>query len=157
MNAVYKAKKKNLDNTLTAVKNAYSKMQEDAQLEAEAEKLIMQNNQAEILSLLHSYTDSYKLAGQSLGDKLAEGFKPAIDSIKSMIDSIYQELSDARDAALELEQNGSASTAAYSSDSYDYSKSNTFNVSVSSPLRQSPAEQTRQAKATVQRMMFQYS
>ena len=155
--AVYNAKKKSLDNTLTAVKDTYSKMQEDAQLEAEAERMIVDKNQQGIIELLNSYSDSYKLAGQTLGDKLAEGFKPAIDSIKAMIASINTEISDARAAAIDAQatadQIAATQSVMYSSNST--TRNNSYNISISSPVRQSPSEQTRQAKAAVQRLIFQ--
>ena len=40
------------------------------------------------------------IAGMTLGDKLVEGFKPAIDSIKSLISSITADLNNARNNAL---------------------------------------------------------
>lgn len=155
--AVYNAKKKSLDNTLAAVKDTYSKMQEDAQLEAEAERLIVDKNQHEIIELLNSYSDSYKLAGQTLGDKLAEGFKPAIDSIKAMIASINTEISDARAAAIDAQATADriAATQSVMYSSNSTTRNNSYNISISSPVRQSPSEQTRQAKAAVQRLIFQ--
>lgn len=154
---VYNAKKKSLDNTLTAVKDTYSKMQEDAQLEAEAERMIVDKNQQGIIELLNSYSDSYKLAGQTLGDKLAEGFKPAIDSIKAMIASINTEISDARAAAIDAQAAADriAATQSVMYSSNSTTRNNSYNISISSPVRQSPAEQSRQAKAAVQRLIFQ--
>jgi len=154
---VYNAKKKSLDNTLTAVKDTYSKMQEDAQLEAEAERMIVDKNQKGIIDLLNSYSDSYKLAGQTLGDKLAEGFKPAIDSIKAMIASINTEISDARASAIDAQAAADriAATQSVMYSSNSTTRNNSYNISISSPVRQSPSEQTRQAKAAVQRLIFQ--
>ena len=43
--------------------------------------MIMQKNQEAIIELLHSFEPDYKRAGQSLGEKLVEGFAPAIDEM----------------------------------------------------------------------------
>ena len=155
---IYNARKTSLDNQLQKVKDTYSKMTEDARLEAEAEQLIMQNNQNEILALLNSYSDAYKLSGQTLGDKLAEGFQPAIDRIKSMISSIDDAISDARNSALdalEKAQEAKEASRSASRSTTNNSRVNDINVSIYSPTAQSPSQQARQATAAVQRALFQ--
>ena len=66
-------------------------MTSDFQLRAEAEKAIMAKTQKEIIELIQSYAPEYDLAGQSIGQKLAEGFK---DKFGSVLDYV-QEVTDA--------------------------------------------------------------
>ena len=47
----------------------------DAALQAEAEKLILTQSQDELLSLISSYAPEYDALGQTLGEKLLDGFK----------------------------------------------------------------------------------
>ena len=153
---IYNARKKSLDNQLQKTKDTYAKMTEDAQLEAQAEQMIMKNNQDEIIALLNSYSDTYKLTGQTLGDKLAEGFQPAIDRIKNMISSIDDAISSARNSALSALSEAKTAKAAASS-SYATSKTvrNNIKINITSPVKQTPSQQTRQAAAVVQRALFQ--
>ncbi|WP_196007838.1 phage tail tape measure protein [Clostridium tyrobutyricum] len=86
--------KDNSDTMLQNVDDFYDKKLQDANLEAEAEKTLMTNTQSEIISLLHSYGEEYELAGQDLGTRLANGFSSAIQSLKTMLDSIKTSLPD---------------------------------------------------------------
>lgn len=97
---IYNANKTSLDKQLEDLKTFYEKKLSDASLEAEAEKMIIDNNQKEIVALLNSYGEEYKQAGQTLGDKLVEGFEPAIQQIKDMIASITASISAARMSAI---------------------------------------------------------
>lgn len=99
MNQLYKAQKDNLQKRLNDVKNFYAEKTKDAKLQAEAEKLIMDNNQKEIVALLHSYEKDYELAGQSLGERLVNGFKPKVDEIRNMISNLAQQLSSLKSEA----------------------------------------------------------
>lgn len=100
INTIYEANKQTLENQLENYRKFYNERTKDAALQAEAEKMIMNNNQAEIITLLHSYEADYEQAGQSLGEKLVAGFKPKIDEIKSMIASIQDSFDEARTSAL---------------------------------------------------------
>lgn len=166
--SVYNAQKVSLNKQLTDVKAFYEQKLSDASLEAESEKLIMQNNQNEIVTLLNSYGEQYKAAGQTLGDRLAEGFKPAIDNIKNMIASITAEISQARDSALSVMQTESASVAAssvsYSStknnnvsnnDNSKTSVTNNFNFTHNSPTKASPSEEKKQDESFFRKATFQ--
>lgn len=99
MNQLYKSQKDNLQKRLNDIKNFYGEKTKDARLQAEAEKLIMDNNQKEIVVLLHAYEKDYELAGQSLGERLVSGFKPKVDEIKNMISSLAQQLSSLKSEA----------------------------------------------------------
>ncbi|MBO3443415.1 phage tail tape measure protein [Clostridium sp. CCUG 7971] len=100
INEIYASEKEMYETRLEESKKFYEQRVDDAKLQAEAEKLIIDKNQKEIVELLNSYAKSYEVAGMTLGDKLVEGFKPAIDSIKSMIAGITSDLNSARENAL---------------------------------------------------------
>lgn len=168
INQIYNANKTSLNNQLEDVKNFYTQKLSDANLEAESEKLIMDNNQKDIVALLNSYGEQYKQAGQTLGDRLAEGFKPAIDNIKSMIASITDQISAARDSALSTMQTANAavgnSNIPYSSSSTknvsnnDNSKTsvtNNFNFTHNSPLKATPSEEHKQDESFFRKAIFQ--
>ena len=97
---LYEAEKISISNRKESWDNYYAQKLTAANLQAEAEKLIMQGNQNEILALIKSYGDEYKIAGQTLGEKLYEGFQPQIQAIKDIIASINTEINSARDRAI---------------------------------------------------------
>lgn len=109
---LYKSKKANLDKQLKDVKDFYAKKTEEANIQAEAEKLIMDNNQKAIVALLHSYEEHYEVAGQSLGERLVNGFKPKVNEIQNLIDSLADRLASLKsDAANALSSSRSSSSS----------------------------------------------
>lgn len=92
LNNIYNSEKNILKQRLQSVKNFYEEKLKDANIEAEAEKLIMDNNQKAIIDLLHAYEPQYEIAGKSLGERLAAGFQPQFDRINAMIDSLAAKL-----------------------------------------------------------------
>lgn len=63
------------------IDSVYDKLTDGASLAAEAQKLLMANNQEEILKLISNYAQDYEATGRSLGEKLFEGFKAAVGDI----------------------------------------------------------------------------
>ena len=63
-----------LDREQEAIEAAYADRMEEAALRAEAEKLILSQSQDELLSLLEQYAPDYDALGQTLGEKLLDGF-----------------------------------------------------------------------------------
>ena len=59
----------------------------DAALQAEAEKLILTQSQDELLSLISSYAPEYDALGQTLGEKLLDGFKAKVGEIAQWFDA----------------------------------------------------------------------
>ena len=59
----------------------------DAALQAEAEKLILTQSQDELLSLISSYAPEYDALGQTLGEKLLDGFKEKVGEIAQWFDA----------------------------------------------------------------------
>ena len=165
INQIYNANKNTLDKQLTDVQVFYSKKLSDANLEAEAEKMIMQKSQDEIVALLNSYGEQYKAAGQTLGERLVEGFEPAISSIKSMISSITAEISSARDSAISTMQLANTAVGANSIPNTNTSKTvsnnsntavtNNFNFTHNSPTKVTPSEEKRQDESFFRKAAYQ--
>ncbi|WP_243895680.1 hypothetical protein [Clostridium botulinum] len=126
INSVYESNKQSLEKQLEDYRSFCEKRTQDAVLQAEAEKLIMDNNQKQIVELLHSYSKEYEYAGQTLGQKLVDGFSPKIQEIKDMIASITAEINGARQNALDLSRGVSSVTT--NNNSVTNNRNNTFNV-----------------------------
>ncbi|MBN3405739.1 phage tail tape measure protein [Clostridium botulinum] len=125
INSIYESNKKSLEKQLEDYRAFCEKRTQDAVLQAQAEKMIMDNNQKEIVELLHSYSKEYEYAGQTLGQKLVDGFSPKIQEIKDMIASITAEINGARQNALDLSRSVSSVTT---NSSVTNNRNNTFNV-----------------------------
>ncbi|EPY2286644.1 phage tail tape measure protein [Clostridium sporogenes] len=126
INSIYESNKKSLEKQLEDYRAFCEKRTQDAVLQAQAEKMIMDNNQKEIVELLHSYSKEYEYAGQTLGQKLVDGFSPKIQEIKDMIASITDEINGARQNALDLSRGVSSVTT--NNSSVTNNRNNTFNV-----------------------------
>lgn len=150
---IYTANKTSLDQQLIDVQTFYTQKLTDAQLEAESEQLIMDNNQQAIIELLNSYGEQYKQAGETLGERLVEGFQPKIDEIKDMISSITADISSARDEALRTMESNSISSSKTVSNTSNKTVNN-FNFTHNSPTKASPSEQRRQDESLFRKAAF---
>jgi hypothetical protein len=72
-----------IDAELKANDEYYDELTRQAALQAEAQKLLMQGTQDDILQLLKSYASDYNLTGQSLGEQLVDGFKSSVADIEA--------------------------------------------------------------------------
>lgn len=96
-----------LEDQIDAVDAYYDQLTEDARLQAEAQRLIMQGSQEEILAMLQSYASDYNLTGKSLGEQWLDGFLGAVGgSFEAWFDGLTE-----RFAAFQT-QLASAATAA---------------------------------------------
>ncbi|MCC5416387.1 phage tail tape measure protein [Clostridium botulinum] len=164
INSIYESNRQSLEKQLEDYRSFCAKKTNDAALQAEAERIIIDNNQKEIIELLHSYEEAYQQAGQSLGEKLVEGFKPKIQEIKDMIASIQESFEEARDSALNSMAEASAinSIQQYSSNvssTIDNSKSvvNHNSFTFNSPRALSPSEMRRQNEVMLRNLNFNMS
>ncbi|NEZ94316.1 phage tail tape measure protein, partial [Clostridium botulinum] len=165
INSIYESQKDSLEKQLKKHRETYEEMTKNAALHAQAEQMIMDNNQKDIIKLLHSYEGAYEQAGQSLGEKLVEGFKPKIEELKDMIASIQESFEVARNSAL----NSMASQRAIvnsvpqfntrSSISNDNRKSivNHNNFTFNSPRALSPSEVMRKNEVMIRNLNFSTS
>ena len=92
---------KKLEEESERIDTVYDKLTDSAALAAEAQKMLMANNQEEILDLISNYAQDYEATGRSLGEKLFEGFQSAFGDItdyfakidaqfESMVEKIQQ-------------------------------------------------------------------
>lgn len=83
-----------LEDQKDALSDRYNELLKDFNLRAQAEKAIMNSTQQEILNLIKSYAPEYDLAGQSIGEKLVDGFKSKVGDIENYLNSLTKKLSD---------------------------------------------------------------
>lgn len=83
-----------LEKELEELDKVYDELTKDFALRAEAEKAIMNSTQKEIIELIKSYAPEYDLAGQSIGEKLAEGFKAKAGSIVEYLDNLVKKVQE---------------------------------------------------------------
>ncbi|MDR7870304.1 MAG: hypothetical protein RIN55_05560 [Tissierellaceae bacterium] len=78
----------NLENEIEATKTHYASLLEEENLQAEARRLILDENNQELVSLLESYNPAWQNAGQSFGESLLEGLNSMKQSIQDAVDDI---------------------------------------------------------------------
>ena len=74
---------------ITSYNVCYTKL-----LRAEAEQIIMNNNQKEIVSLIRSYAPDYASAGETLGSQLVEAFKKKVNNVISYVEDITNQINN---------------------------------------------------------------
>lgn len=99
-----------LQKELDALTETYSKLTDSFHLQMQAEKAIMQNSQQEIINLIQSYAPQYDIAGQTLGQKLVDGFQSKVKDIVGYFEQIQ--------ASIQKYQNSLASTATQAADEF---------------------------------------
>lgn len=90
------------------IKAKYEAMMTQEAIEQETRKLILENNEEEIVSLLKSYNSDWQDAGQSFGEKLVEGLNSMKTPIQAAVESI---VSMAHGAIAELNNSLTFATA----------------------------------------------
>ena len=99
----------------------YDKLTSALSLRAQAEQIIMQQSQEEIISLIKSYAPEYDLAGQSIGESLYEAFKSKVDDIYSYIEEVM--------AAIRQYQENAKAAAVQAANDFEQSNRNNANSS----------------------------
>ena len=131
-----------LEKQQTAIEATYAKRLEAVSLEAEAEKLIMSNNQKEILDLLKKYAPDYNATGKSLGEQMLAGFKGKVKDFDKWFAQLTARIETAQKqlaalaqkaAALPATASASATTAVSNVRSVTVTQQNTFTVAVETP------------------------
>lgn len=85
-----------LDREQEAIEAAYAERIEEAALRAEAEKLILSQSQDELLSLLEQYAPDYDALGQTLGEKLLDGFARGAGDVAAWFEDFGARLAGAQ-------------------------------------------------------------
>ncbi len=88
-----------LRDQMDAVNKFYDERLQAQNLAAEAEYVLMQGSQENIISLIGSYAPEYDILGQTLGEKLYEGFMEKAGGIADYMDQINRELQATQDKA----------------------------------------------------------
>ncbi|PWW37402.1 MULTISPECIES: phage tail tape measure protein [Paenibacillus] len=117
INALYETQKASLNAQLAETQATYDKMLDAKKIQAEAEKMIVQNQQKEIVELLKGFGDAYNLTGQTLGEKMYQGFAEKVNQIQGLISSINSQIDAARSSAVAALNTISAAGAASSGSS----------------------------------------
>lgn len=82
------AEQEKIDKQIEANDKYYEELTKEQNLQAEAQKLLMKNNQAEILDLLKNFAPEYNLTGQSLGEQLVDGFMGKVADIEAWFNGL---------------------------------------------------------------------
>ena len=85
-----------LDREQEAIEAAYADRMQEAALRAEAEKLILSQSQDELLSLLEQYAPDYDALGQTLGEKLLDGFACGAGDVAAWFEDFSARLAGAQ-------------------------------------------------------------
>lgn len=93
-----------LDREQEAVEAAYEERMREAALRAEAEKLILGQSQDELLSLLEQYAPDYDALGQTLGEKLLDGFARGAGDVAAWFEDFHARLAQAQAGMAALAQ-----------------------------------------------------
>ena len=93
-----------LDREQEAIEAAYADRMEEAALRAEAEKLILSQSQDELLSLLEQYAPDYDALGQTLGEKLLDGFARGAGDVAAWFEDFHARLAQAQAGMAALAQ-----------------------------------------------------
>lgn len=78
----------NLEKEMEATKQHYATLLEEEALQAEARKLLLDENNQELIDLLESYNPYWFDAGQSFGQSLLDGLNSMKYSIQQVVDEI---------------------------------------------------------------------
>lgn len=152
INFIAEYQKMALETELMKHQDHYAELLKAKNIQAEAEKMIVQNQQKEIISLLESFGDAYNITGQSLGEQMYEGFKGQVMQITSLIDQINARINAARAAALSVMAmgfGGGGGVPAPAPVTNNYNLQNNFNTPVTSP-----SDVSRATTKTAQQLML---
>ena len=73
--------KDKLNEQLENTNKYYEQLSKDSAVNAQAEKILMSNSQKDILNLLKTYVPEYDIIGQSMGEKLVNGFTKKLETL----------------------------------------------------------------------------
>lgn len=163
---LYQANKDTLQLQLADLREFYKIKTKDAELQAEAEYMIIKDLQEDIMDLLYQYTDHYKAVGQTFGDKMVEGFAPMIDKIHEMIDEVMARISSARKMQLSVPQVNTSLTGSSSNNwpsnvpvGSEWNEDGTFKqyifqTTVNSPIARTASQERREVEISQRNMIF---
>ncbi|EDS77368.1 putative phage tail tape measure protein, family, core region domain protein [Clostridium botulinum C str. Eklund] len=89
---IYNANKEMHDKQLDYTKKYYAEQKKEANLNARVQKMIIENNQEEIISLLKSTGKEYEITGATLADRFTNAFIDKLSVVKDAIADITSQL-----------------------------------------------------------------
>lgn len=90
---VVDANEARLNEQLDGSNAYYEELTKAASLQAEAQRILMQSSQEDIIGLLQSFAEDYNLTGQSLGEQLVDGFLSQVSDIETWFTSLAERMS----------------------------------------------------------------
>lgn len=157
------ATQERLNKELNKLGEKYEKLTDSFSLKAQAQKLIADSTQKQIVSLIKSYASDYEIAGNTIGDALYNGMKTKMDNISAYVDGIFGKI-EAYQRKMANTANASADRFWASQNSPQASQKQTASKSVTvqqtvnfnQPV-ESPVETRRQLDRTNQALAKQIS
>lgn len=162
VNEAAEAQKEAIKKQQEEIEKEYEELLKEKNIQAEAEKLLLEGNQNEIINLLKSYAPEYEIVGQTLGEKLVDGFEQTIgQGLSYWYDRIRAPFADyqarlaaaatqAADAFLSGRQNGAGGPKTETPPSV------VVNVEFNEPV-ESPTEISRALKRTMEQAYRQFT
>jgi uncharacterized membrane protein YqgA involved in biofilm formation len=86
------AEQDRLQEQLDATGKYYDQLSKDSAIQAQTEQILLRNNQTEIINLLKSYAPEYDTIGQTLGEKLVDGFTKQVGSIDTWFNNLNKRI-----------------------------------------------------------------
>lgn len=90
---VANAQKDKLSEQLENTNKYYEQLTKSSAINAETEKILMNNSQQGIINLLKTYVPEYDTIGQSMGEKLVEGFTKKVGNIDTWFTNFNKKVS----------------------------------------------------------------
>jgi len=155
INLIAEQQKNSLNEMLKKHQEHYDELLKAKYLQAEAEKMIVQNQQDDIIKLLEGFGESYQITGQTLGEKMYQGFKDKVSQISTLIAQINGKIDAARNAAVSALNQAQEAAAASKNTVNNVQNTKTVNVqnTFSSPVT-SPSDISRATQKMGQKLMM---
>lgn len=92
INYFYEVEKEDLEQRMENNREFLEQKTDDYNLQLETEKMMLNDQQEDMLDLLKQYEPHYEKAGYDLGQKLVNGVAPQIQKIIDMVNNMYRTL-----------------------------------------------------------------
>lgn len=86
------AEQEALNQQLTDLDKYYEERLKDQNIKAEAEKMLIKNNQKEIIDLIKAFAPDYDATGKTLGEKLVDGFKSKVGNLETWLKNFNSQI-----------------------------------------------------------------
>lgn len=83
-----------LEEQLEANNAYFDELTKSYNLQAEAQRIVMRNNQTEIINLIKAFAPEYNATGQTLGEQLVDGFTSKVKNIEAWFNSINSKIQE---------------------------------------------------------------